>query len=92
MSPVVSGPARGSPSDVARRAAAVIAVTVAFGIGLYFFWSIRTIILWVVVAAVLAFALEPAVRWLMSKGMGRALPRSSSRLPRCWRRPASSPS
>ncbi len=50
--------------ELAQRTAVVLAVAVAFAAGVWFFLEVRQIILWLVIAAVLAMALEPAVGWL----------------------------
>ncbi len=50
----------------------MLAVALAFGVVVYFLWNVRTIILWVVIAAVLATALEPAAQWLTRHRVRRA--------------------
>jgi predicted PurR-regulated permease PerM len=50
--------------ELARRTAVVLLVTILFAGGLWFFLQVRQIVLWLVIAAVLAMALEPAVAWL----------------------------
>jgi predicted PurR-regulated permease PerM len=49
---------------LAKRTAVVLAVAVCFAAGLWFVLAVRQIILWLVIAAVLAMALEPLVAWL----------------------------
>ena len=50
--------------ELAKRTAVVLAVAVAFAAGVWFVLDVSQIILWLVIAAVLAMALEPAVGWL----------------------------
>ena len=50
--------------ELARRTAVVLAVAVAFAAGVWLFLEVREIVLWLVIAVVLAMALEPAVAWL----------------------------
>ena len=50
--------------ELAKRTAVVLAVAVAFAAGVWFVLDVSQIILWLVIAAVLAMALEPAVAWL----------------------------
>jgi predicted PurR-regulated permease PerM len=49
---------------LAKRTAVVLAVVAAFAAGAWLFLEVRQIVLWLVIAAVLAMALEPAVGWL----------------------------
>ncbi len=49
---------------LAKRTAVVLSVAVLFAAGLWFVLQVRQIILWLVIAAVLAMALEPLVAWL----------------------------
>ena len=62
--PVTAGSAALPLGELARRTAVVLAVVVAFAAGVWLFLEVRQIILWFVIAAVLAMALEPAVGWL----------------------------
>jgi len=50
--------------ELAKRTAVVLAVAAAFAAGVWFVLDVSQIILWLVIAAVLAMALEPAVGWL----------------------------
>jgi len=59
--------------ELARRAAVVLAVFVAFAAAVWLFLEVRQIILWFVIAAVLAMALEPAVAWLTRHRFRRGL-------------------
>jgi predicted PurR-regulated permease PerM len=63
--PALNATLAGAPlGEVAKRTAVVLAVVVCFAAGVWFFLEVRQIILWLVVAAVLAMALEPVVAWL----------------------------
>jgi predicted PurR-regulated permease PerM len=70
--PPEPGPIRDRPS-VARTTAVVLAVAVAFGVGLVLVYQIRQIIAWLLVATLLAAALDPAVAWLTRHRWRRGL-------------------
>ena len=59
--------------ELARRTAVVLAVVVAFAAGVWLFLEVREIVLWLVIAVVLAMALEPAVAWLTRHRFRRGL-------------------
>ncbi len=59
--------------ELAKRTAVVLAVVVAFAAGVWLFLEVRQIILWLVIAVVLAMALEPAVAWLTRHRLKRGL-------------------
>jgi predicted PurR-regulated permease PerM len=61
------------PGELARRTAIVLLVATLFAGGLWFFLQVRQIVLWLVIAAVLAMALEPAVAWLTRHRVRRGL-------------------
>lgn len=61
------------PSHSARRAAAAVSVVVAFVAAIWFVSLIRSVILWIIIGAVLATALEPAVVWLTRRRVHRTL-------------------
>ena len=50
--------------ELAKRTAVVLVIVVCFAAGLWFVLAVRQIILWLIIAAVLAMALEPLVAWL----------------------------
>jgi predicted PurR-regulated permease PerM len=56
---------------LARRAAVVMGVALAYAGGLLFAYFERKIILWLVIAIMLTLALEPAVRWMTGRGLKR---------------------
>ena len=60
--------ARGAPPleqrSLAARTFLVLSVALAFGLAVVFIYSIRQVIAWLLVAILLAVALEPAVSWL----------------------------
>ena len=64
-------PQTGQSAALARRAAVVIGVALAYAGGLLFAYAERKIILWLVIAIMLALALDPAVRWMMRRGLKR---------------------
>jgi predicted PurR-regulated permease PerM len=64
-------PQAGSSTALARRAAVVMAVVLAYAGGLLFAYFERKIILWLVIAIMLTLALEPGVRWMMGRGLKR---------------------
>jgi predicted PurR-regulated permease PerM len=49
----------------ARRTLIVLLITTAFGLALLFVYDIRQVLVWLLVAILLAVALDPAVRWLI---------------------------
>jgi predicted PurR-regulated permease PerM len=57
----------------ARRTFIVLAVVLVVAFSLLFFYTIRQVIAWVLVASLLAVALDPAVRWLTRHGWRRGL-------------------
>ena len=59
--------------ELAKRTTLVLFIAVAFAGGLWFFLQVREILLWLVIAAVLAMALEPAVGWLTRHRFKRGL-------------------
>jgi predicted PurR-regulated permease PerM len=58
---------------LAKRTVVVLAVATAFAAGVWLFLEVRQIVLWLVIAAVLAMALEPAVGWLARHRLKRGL-------------------
>jgi predicted PurR-regulated permease PerM len=59
--------------ELAKRTTVVLSIAVAFAGGLWVFLQVREILLWLVIAAVLAMALEPAVGWLTRHRFKRGL-------------------
>ncbi len=59
--------------DLARRTVVVLAVVLAFAAGAWLLLQVREIVLWLVIAVVLAMALEPAVAWLTRHRFRRGL-------------------
>ena len=66
----LAGPPLG---ELAERTALVLLIATLFAAGLWFFLQVRQIVLWLVIAAVLAMALEPAVGWLTRHRLKRGL-------------------
>ena len=57
--------------SVARRTFVALSVALAFVAGLWFLYTVKTIVLWLLVALVLALAASPLVIWLTKKGLKR---------------------
>jgi len=57
----------------ARRTLIVLFVTTGFGLALLFIYDIRQVLVWLLVAVLLAVALDPAVRWLIRHRWRRGL-------------------
>lgn len=57
-------PPRDPKALTARRTVIVLAVALAFGLGLLFVYEIRSVLAWLLVATLLAVALDPAVAFL----------------------------
>jgi predicted PurR-regulated permease PerM len=57
----------------ARRTLIVLFVTTGFGLALLFIFDIRQVLVWLLVATLLAVALDPAVRWLIRHRWRRGL-------------------
>ena len=79
-SPAPAAPGAGTSSfatlplgALAKRTAVVLAVVVTFAAAVWLFLEVRQIVLWLVIAAVLAMALEPAVGWLARHRFRRGL-------------------
>jgi predicted PurR-regulated permease PerM len=73
-SPAVTSRLAAMPlGELAKRTTLVLLIAVAFAGGLWFFLQVRQIVLWLIVAAVLAMALEPAVGWLTRHRFKRGL-------------------
>jgi len=53
-----------SAGTLARRTALVVVVVLGIAAGLQFLWMVRQILLWLVIGAIFAMTLEPAVAWL----------------------------
>ena len=62
-----------SLTDVAWRTAVVVAVVLATAAALGLLYALRRILLWVLVAGLLAASLAPAVAWLERRGLRRWL-------------------
>ena len=58
-------PAPGGSAATARRTLIVLFVATAFGLALLFVYDIRQVLVWLLIACLLAVALDPAVRWLI---------------------------
>ena len=65
-------PAPGVSAAIARRTLIVLLVATAFGLALLFVYDIRQVLVWLLIATLLAVALDPAVRWLMRHRWRRA--------------------
>jgi predicted PurR-regulated permease PerM len=65
-------PAPGGDST-ARRTLIVLLVATGFGLALLFIYDIRQVLVWMLVATLLAVALDPAVRWLIRHRWHRGL-------------------
>jgi predicted PurR-regulated permease PerM len=58
-------PVPGGSAVTARRTLIVLLVATGFGLALLFIYDIRQVLVWLLVASLLAVALDPAVRWLI---------------------------
>ena len=72
-------PGPGGNVATARRTLIVLLVAAAFGLALLFLYDIRQVLVWLLVATLLAVALDPAVRFLIRHRWRRARRPSSSR-------------
>ena len=60
-----------STGTLAKHAAVVVLVSIGIAAALQFLWMVRQIILWLVIGSIFAMALEPAVAWLIRRGLKR---------------------
>lgn len=62
-----------SYDGIARRTFVSLLVVAAFVVGLGFIYEVREVLVWLIIALVIALALAPAVDWLVAKRIKRVL-------------------